>query len=159
MFNGNFYLCQNAWLMYVHFLFYAAIQDSHQKGQQNDFWEKFAASSADTLWVKNFLEITLSHAVFGFYEEIQGGSQKRRETIFLEKSPVYSGETLWIKNSIGITLSCTVIKMNASLHFMQKFKMEAKNHLKIFLDSVARGLYPYYIAQKFRTNRSIWHLF
>ena len=68
------------------FVFYAKIQDSWE----NDFWEKSPVDSADTLRVKNFVEITLSRSVskintffFAFYTEIQNGRQKwRKKTIF-----------------------------------------------------------------------------
>ena len=52
------------------------------------FWEKSEADSADTLWVKNFVEIALSPSVseinmfFAFNTEIQDGRQKWRENIF-----------------------------------------------------------------------------
>ena len=42
--------------IYFLFAFYAKIQD----GWENDFWEKSPVDSADTLLVKNFLEITIS---------------------------------------------------------------------------------------------------
>ena len=49
--------------MKAFFAFYAEIQDGHQKWQENDFWKKSPVHSADTLWVKNFVEIALSHSV------------------------------------------------------------------------------------------------
>ena len=57
--------------------FYAKIPHSWEK----DFWGKSPVDSADTLWVKNFVEITLSHSLFeinkffAFYTEIQNGHQ------------------------------------------------------------------------------------
>ena len=42
------------------FAFYAEIQDGHQKWRENDCWKKLLVDSADTLWVKNFVEIALS---------------------------------------------------------------------------------------------------
>ena len=42
------------------FAFYAEIQNGHQKWQENDFWEKSSVDSADTLRIKNFVEIALS---------------------------------------------------------------------------------------------------
>ena len=44
-------------------MFYAEIQDGRQMWWKNYFWEKSPAHSADTLWVKNFIEITLSSTV------------------------------------------------------------------------------------------------
>ena len=40
-------------------LFYAEIQDGRQKWQENNFWERSPVHSADTLLVKNFVEIAL----------------------------------------------------------------------------------------------------
>ena len=45
------------------FLFYAEIQDGRQKWRENDFWEKSPVHSADTLWVKNFVEIAVSRCI------------------------------------------------------------------------------------------------
>ena len=42
-------------------LFYAEIQDGHQKWQENNLGDNSPVHSAVTLWVKNFVEITLSH--------------------------------------------------------------------------------------------------
>ena len=44
-------------------VFYAEIQDGHQKRRENDFWEDLPVDSADTLWVKNFVEIALSRII------------------------------------------------------------------------------------------------
>ena len=38
------------------------IQDGHQKWQENDVCKKYPVDSANTLWVKNFVEIALSHS-------------------------------------------------------------------------------------------------
>ena len=43
--------------------FKAEIQDGHQKKRENNFGEKLPADSADTLWVKNFVEIVLSRSI------------------------------------------------------------------------------------------------
>ena len=45
------------------FAFYAEIQDGRQKRQENDFCKKLPVYSAVTLWVKNFIEIILSHTI------------------------------------------------------------------------------------------------
>ena len=45
------------------FVFYAEIQDGRQNWRENDFYEKSPADSADTIGVKNFVEITLSRSV------------------------------------------------------------------------------------------------
>ena len=45
------------------FAFKAEIQDGRQKWRENNFCEKSPADSANTLRVKNFVEIALSHSV------------------------------------------------------------------------------------------------
>ena len=41
----------------------AEIQDGRQKWRENDFCKKLPVDSADTLWVKIFVEIALSRSV------------------------------------------------------------------------------------------------
>ena len=50
---------QDKWI----FVFNAEIQDGCQKWQDNDFCKKSPVDSGDTLWVKTFVEITLSRSV------------------------------------------------------------------------------------------------
>ena len=45
--------------------------------------------------------------------------------------PVHSADTLWVQNFVEIALSHTVSKMNALLHFTQKFKRTAKSGGKV----------------------------
>ena len=45
------------------FLYFTQIQDGRQKWRKSDFCEMSPVHSADTLWVKNFVEIALSHTV------------------------------------------------------------------------------------------------
>ena len=66
-------------------------------------------------------------SVFALYTEIRNGFPKLRETDFWEKSPVDSADTLVFKNFAKITASFTFCEINVLLHFMQKFKMAAKN--------------------------------
>ena len=76
------------------------------------------------------------NAFFAFYAEIQDDHQKWWQSDFGEMSPVHSTDTLWVKHFIKIALSRTVSKINAFLHFTQKFKMAAKNGGKaIFVKS------------------------
>ena len=42
---------------------YTEIQDGRQNMRENDVWQKVADDSADTLQIKNFVEITLSYTV------------------------------------------------------------------------------------------------
>ena len=46
------------------FAAYTEIQDGCPKKRKNDFWGNMSVHSADTLWVKNFVEIALSRTVF-----------------------------------------------------------------------------------------------
>ena len=45
------------------FAFYAEIQDGRQKQREKDFCERSPVDSADTLCIKNFVEIALSHSI------------------------------------------------------------------------------------------------
>ena len=45
------------------FVFNAEIQDGRQKWWESDLYKKSPVDSAGTLWVKNFVEIALSHPV------------------------------------------------------------------------------------------------
>ena len=56
--------------------FYVEIQNGCQKWQENNFRQKSTVNSADTLGLKNFVKISLSHTVSEintFYAEIQDG--------------------------------------------------------------------------------------
>ena len=64
--NDIFHFCQNSrWQPKSRsqdkcvFAFYAEIQDGHQKWRESDLCEKPPVDSADTLWVQNFVEITV----------------------------------------------------------------------------------------------------
>ena len=82
-------------LVYFFFIFfcvfYEEIQDSRQKWQENNFCKKSAVDSADTLRVKNFVEIALSRPVseintyLCLTQKNQDGRQKWWENIFFEK--------------------------------------------------------------------------
>ena len=93
-----------------------------------------------TLGAKNYsAEIDLSHTVSeinAFYAEIPDVDKiALSRTVpkhlwqkgFFQKVAYVSGYTPMAKNFIGIALSRTVSKINALLHFSQKFKMAAKN--------------------------------
>ena len=71
--------------------FYTEIQDGRQKWRQSDFCEMLTVHSADTLWVTNFIKITISNSfqdkcVFAFYAEIQDGCQKKGGKVIFVKS-------------------------------------------------------------------------
>ena len=66
-------------------MFYAKIQDGHQKWWENDFWKKTPIEYAGTLRVKNFVEKFLAcfiSKINTFYAKIQDGRQKRWEKDF-----------------------------------------------------------------------------
>ena len=56
-----FYLFSGLFSLF--FVFYAEIQNGRQKWRENDFCEKSLVDSADSLWVKNFIEIALSRSI------------------------------------------------------------------------------------------------
>ena len=75
--------------------------------------------SLDTLWVKNFDEVTLSRmvkeieanlcfAIFGKNSKIQNGRHFWGGEIFFENCRVHSLDTLWVENFDEIALSHTV---------------------------------------------------
>ena len=57
------FIDESGLFIYLFFTFYAEIQDGRQKWQENDFCETSPVDSPDTLWVKNFVKITLSRSV------------------------------------------------------------------------------------------------
>ena len=107
--------------------FYAEIQDGCQNWRENDFWKKSPVVSADTMRIKNFVEIEINTFFFPLYAEIQDGRQKWPENNFCQNLPVHSADTLWLKNFVKIALAHTVSKINAFLRFTQKFKTAAKS--------------------------------
>ena len=50
-------------VFYVHYVYYAEIQDGPPKERENDYWGNLPVDSGDTLQVKNFVEIALSRTV------------------------------------------------------------------------------------------------
>ena len=53
-----------------------------------------------------------------------------------EKLPVDSTDSMRVKNFVESALPHTVCKMNTFLHFMQKFKMAAKNGGKVIFKKI-----------------------
>ena len=78
--------------------------------------------SADTLWVQNFVEITLSgsvseiNALLRFMQKLKMAAKSGGKVIFV-KSPQYTLNTLWVKNLDEIPLLCTVQEIEANLYF------------------------------------------
>ena len=70
------------------FAFKAEIQDGRQKWRENDFWEKLPVDSADTLWVKNSVEIALSCSIseinvfLRFMQKFKMAAKSGGKTIF-----------------------------------------------------------------------------
>ena len=114
------------------FAFYAEIPDGRQKRRDNDFRENSPVDSAYTLWVKNFVEIALSHSVseinvlLRFTQTFKMTAKSGGKIIF-GKSRHYTAYTLWVKNFVEIALSRSISEINVLLHFTQKFKMAAKS--------------------------------
>ena len=93
------------------------------KMAEKQFWGKSPVDSAYTLWVENFVEITLSCtvseiSVFVFTQKFKMATKKWRESDFCEKLPVDSEDTLWVKNLVKITLSRTVSEITTWLQKM-----------------------------------------
>ena len=71
--------------------FYAEIQDGHQKWRENKFCKTLTVASADTLWVKNFVEISLARSVsvintlLRFTQRFKMATKSSRKTIFAKK--------------------------------------------------------------------------
>ena len=114
-------MCIFFFFFFFFFAYYAEIQDGHQKWREHYFGGKSPVDSADTLRVKNFVQIAVSSTVikitafFVVYAEIQNGCQKWRENYFRGRSSVYSADTLWVKNFIEIALACSVSEINTFL--------------------------------------------
>ena len=93
-----------------------------KSGAKMFFGKKLPADSADTLWVKTCVQITLPCSVseinvvfFSFIAKIQDDRQKWRENDVWEKLQVDSADTLRVKNFVEIALSCSVPKINRFL--------------------------------------------
>ena len=90
------------------FVFYAEIQDGHQK----QFWQKLASRICRSPGIKSFVEIALALSVFKintFYTKIQDGHQKWQEialalsvskinTFYTE---IQDGHQKWQENNFG----------------------------------------------------------
>ena len=76
------------------FAFNTKIQDGCQKWRENNFCKKSCSSPADTLWVKNFVKIALSHSVskintfLHLTQEFKMAAKKWLENNFCKQSPV-----------------------------------------------------------------------
>ena len=85
------------------------------------FWEKSEVDSSATLWVTNFVEITLSRSVseinaFLCLMQKFKMATKSGEKIFFEKiSAVESPASLWVKNLVKIALCGSVSVFNAEI--------------------------------------------
>ena len=94
------------------------------------FCEIMQVDSADTPWVKNFVEIALScsvseiNAFLRFMQQFKMATKSGGKTNF---EPGDSADTLWVKNFIEIALSCSVSEINVFLCLTQKFKMAGKS--------------------------------
>ena len=127
------------------FAFNAEIQDGHQKWRENNFCKKSSVNSADTLRVKNFIEIALSHSVIEInvflhlMQKFQMATKSGRKTIFAKKSPVNSADTLRVYRDRR------VFALDAEIHDgRQKWREND------FFKKVASRLCGYPVGQKLR---------
>ena len=119
------------------FAFTADIQDGCQKWRENNFGEKLPVDSADTLWVKNFVEITLScsvseiNAFLHFMQKFKMADKSDGKIIFLGscqktadtprvKNFVEIADTLRVKNFVEIALSHSISQINLFFVFSTK---------------------------------------
>ena len=72
-------------------MFYAETQDGRQKWRENDFCQMLPVDSTDTIWVKNFVEITLSRSIskinafFAFNAKMQDAFSALRKIVTFSK--------------------------------------------------------------------------
>ena len=106
------------------------------------FCEKSSVYSADTLQIKNFIEIALSRSVSEIKAylcltlKFEMAAESGGKTFFCEIMPVDSADTLWVKNFVEIALSRSVSEINMFLHFTQKFKLAAKSGGKMIFEKI-----------------------
>ena len=82
------------------------------------------------------------NAFLRFTQKFKMTAKSDGKAIFCEKSPVDSAYTVGVQNFVEIALPRTVSKINAFLHFTQKFKMAAKSGGKaIFAKSRQKTLH------------------
>ena len=105
------------------FAFYAETQDGHQKWREDELWEKLPADSADTLWVKNFVAITVSCNVseinlfLHFTQKFKMAAKNGGKTIFAKIRHYTLHISCGPKFLPKSLLSRTVSKINAFLQF------------------------------------------
>ena len=93
------------------------------------FGKKSPVYCVDTLRGKNFSKITLSHTVSEIHaflnltQIFKMAVQNDGKMIFGKNCKFYCEDILRVKSFTKIALSHTVSEINASLHYMQKFKM------------------------------------
>ena len=127
--------CQNASISFTvseiltFFCFSAKIQDGRQKWRKLKFCIEYFPT---TLWVKNSVQIALSHTVseilrfFRFRKNSRWPPKVAKIETF-QFCIEYFPTTLWVKNSVQIALSLTVSEILTFFVFPQKFKMAAKS--------------------------------
>ena len=141
------------------FAFNAEIQDGRQEWRENDFCEKSPVDSANTLRVKSFVEIALSHTVseinvfMCFTQKFKMAAKNGKENDFWENSPVDSSYTLALKNFNEIALSRTVFEIFTLFYIPLKSKMAAKSSENFSF--LPRIIFYYPWGRKFAQNRSI----
>ena len=81
-----------------------------KSGGENNFCETLPVDSADTLRIKNFIEIALARSIseinafLSFTQKFKMAAKIGGEKDFCENLPVVSSDTLWVKKFVKITL-------------------------------------------------------
>ena len=119
------------------YMFYTEIQDGCQKLRENNILAKSPVNSGDTLAIKNFNEIALSHIVpdinvfLRFNQKFKMATKNGRKMISGKNHQLtLLLPCLGVKFFDQIAVSHTVSQINAFLRFTQKFKTAAKNGRK-----------------------------
>ena len=101
--------------IYVFMGFTPKFKMAKQKWRQNNFGEKSPVDSIDTLWVKNFVEIALSHTVSeinAFWHFTQKFKMAAKSGGKMIKVASRLCRYFWVKNFVEIALSYTVSEIN-----------------------------------------------
>ena len=143
-------------------LFCAEIQNVRQKWRQKELLHNLVSRLCRyTEGKKNVIEITLSCSVseinvFLSFTQKLTMTAKICGKNFGAKSQVVSAVSPWI----NCFIKCLHLHpLNASLHFIQKFKLVAKSSRKNFLGKVTIRLYSNPLGKKILWNRSILQCF
>ena len=122
--------------------------------QEKDFWERSLIYSADTLWVKNFIEIALCRSVSEvnmFLCFMQKFKIKLND--FWKKLPVESPNTLRVENFVEIALSHSVSKINKKIYAIILGKYSNCNSFGVTMDLLNSRNFEVAITQLFNVQQ------